>query len=126
MLEGQHLTDCELLVIKVIWESEEKLSLIQIMDRVNEKYRKAWKSQTVSTFLGRIVRRGFLTMERKGRQFYYTPVVSEEEYATKEILHSADFWCNGRADVMLAKLLKERTLSDEEKAGIRKLLDAAN
>lgn len=124
MLEGQHLTDCELLVMKVIWESEERLSLIQIMDQVNGKYHKTWKSQTVSTFLGRIVRRGFLAMERKGRQFFYTPLVSEEEYGKQEILHCLEFWCTGRADVFVANLLKARELTAEEKDGIRNLLDA--
>ncbi len=46
------LTDSELLVMKTVWESEEPLSVQEIMVRTNQKYGKKWKVQTISTFLG--------------------------------------------------------------------------
>ena len=63
------LTDSELLAMKTIWESGEPLSVQEIMERTNQKYGKQWKVQTVSTFLGRMVKKGYLKMERKGRVF---------------------------------------------------------
>ena len=50
------LTDCEQLVMKTVWDAEEELSLMEIMQRVNDRYHKDWKPQTVSTFLARLVR----------------------------------------------------------------------
>ena len=44
------LTDCEQLVMKTVWDAEEELSLMEIMQRVNDRYHKDWKPQTVSTF----------------------------------------------------------------------------
>ena len=32
------LTDCEQLVMKTVWDAEEELSLMEIMQRVNDKY----------------------------------------------------------------------------------------
>ena len=42
------LTDCEQLVMKVIWNSSDELTLPEIVKAVNETYQKEWKPQTVS------------------------------------------------------------------------------
>ena len=39
------LTDCEQLVMKTVWDAEEELSLMEIMQRVNDRYHKDWKPQ---------------------------------------------------------------------------------
>ena len=122
-MEEQMMTECELLVMKVIWKSDDVLSLQEITERVNRDYKKNWKPQTVSTFLGRIVRRGYLSMERRGRVFYYHPLMTEDEYGKNEILKCVDFWSNGRADSFLSAFIEERKLTDEEKKRIRSLLD---
>ncbi len=119
----QELTDCELLVMKVIWATEEAMSIQEIAAKVNNVYNKKWEKQTVSVFLGRIVRRGFLRSERKGRHFFYYPTVSEEEYAKKEVVKCAEMWGNGRADVLVATLAKARKLDAEEKAKLKSLID---
>ena len=54
------LTECEVLVMKVIWESADVLSIQEITSRINLKYKKDWKLQTVSTFLSRAVKKGYL------------------------------------------------------------------
>ena len=50
----EHLTGCEKLIIKTIWDADEELSLMEIVQRVNDKYHKNWKPQTVSTFLAKL------------------------------------------------------------------------
>ena len=118
------LTDSELLVMKAVWATEEAMSIQGITAKVNWMYKKDWAKQTVSVFLGRIVKRGFLRSERKGRHFFYYPTVSEDEYAKKEIVKCVDMWCNGRADILIATLAKARTLNDKEKAKLRTLIDS--
>ena len=54
------LSDSELFVMKIIWRSEETLSLQDISERVNRIYGKNWKPQTVSVFLGRNVKKNLL------------------------------------------------------------------
>ena len=34
----ENLTDCEQLVMKTVWDAEEELSLMEVMQRVNDKY----------------------------------------------------------------------------------------
>lgn len=119
----EELTACELLVMKVIWESEKVLSIQEITSEINRVYHKAWKTQTVSTFLSRIVKKGYLDMQRKGRVFYYYPQVTEDEYGKREIAKCVDFWSNGKLDSLVASFAEVRELSEEEKQHIRSLLD---
>ncbi|MGN0335823.1 MAG: BlaI/MecI/CopY family transcriptional regulator [Lachnospiraceae bacterium] len=117
------LSDSELLVMKVIWKSEESLSLQDIAERVNRVYGKNWKPQTVSVFLGRIVKKNLLKSKRQGRQFYYYPTITEEEYRKREAVKCVEFLGDGRADVFFASLSKARSLTEEEKERIRGILN---
>lgn len=117
------LSDSELYVMKVIWKSKESLSLQDITERVNRIYAKEWKMQTVSVFLGRIVKKNILISKRQGRQFYYYPIISEEEYRKKEVVKCVDSLGDGRVDIFFAALSQARNLSKEEREKIRGILD---
>lgn len=121
-IEEQALSDCELLVMKVIWNCEEELSVQEITERVNREYGRNWKQQTVSVFLGRIVKKNLLVSKRQGRVFFYRPTISEEEYGKKEILKCMDSWGEGRADIFFAALSRAHDLTAEEKEKIRGML----
>lgn len=122
-MEDYTLSDSELFVMKVIWRSEESLSLQDIAERVNRIYGKSWRPQTVSVFLGRIVKKNLLTSKRQGRQFYYYPTMTEEEYRKKEAVKCVDSLGDGRADVFFAALSQARNLTEEEKEKIRGILN---
>ena len=122
-MEDYTLSDSELFVMKVIWRSEESLSLQDIAERVNRVYGKNWKPQTVSVFLGRIVKKNLLVSKRQGRQFYYYPTISEEEYRKKETVKCVDTLGDGKADVFFAALSQARNLTNEEKEKIRGILN---
>ncbi len=122
MMKAQHVTECELLVMKSIWSKEDDMALPAIVSLVNETYGKTWAPQTVSTFLKRLVTRGFLRMYRQGRSFYYHEIISEKEYSQLVIVDSVDFWWGGDAAEMLKAFNEQRKLTKEEKAAIKKLL----
>lgn len=122
-MEDYTLSDSELFVMKVIWRSEESLSLQDIAERVNRVYGKNWKPQTVSVFLGRIVKKNLLVSKRQGRQFYYYPTISEEEYRKKETVKCVDILGDGKADIFFAALSQARNLTKEEKEKIRGILN---
>lgn len=122
-MEEYLLSDSELLIMKIIWKSGKSLSLQDIMNRLDSNYDKDWSSKTVSVFLGRIVKKNLLASERKGKQFYYTPLKSEEEYMKKEVQKCVDSLSDGQADVFLAALVGARGLTEKEIKKIRGLLD---
>lgn len=119
----EELTDCEVLVMKVIWHSEEALSIQEITGAVNATYDKDWKVQTVSTFLSKMVKKGYLDMQRKGRYFFYYPLVTEEEYGDREIKKCVELWSDGKIDGLLAAFTRTHKLTEEERKRIGGMLD---
>ena len=119
----EELTDCEVLVMKVIWHSEEALSIQEITGAVNATYDKDWKVQTVSTFLSKMVKKGYLDMQRKGRYFFYYPLVTEEEYGDREIKKCVELWSKGKIDGLLAAFTRTHKLTEEERKRIGEMLD---
>lgn len=119
----EKLTACEELVMKTIWDAGEELSLTEIMQRTNEKYHKEWKPQTVSTFLGRIVRKGYLRSYRQGRVFFYKILIPLEAYKGQQANELVEFWHHNNADEFLRSLMAARELRVKETARIRKLME---
>ncbi len=104
----ENLTNCEQLVMKTLWDAEKELGLMDVTQRVNEAYQKDWKSQTVSTFLARLVRKGYLESHRQGRVFYYRTLVSQEDYVGEAAERFIAFWNRGSVEAFLATLEKRR------------------
>lgn len=119
----EELTTSEVLVMKVIWQNVEAMPIHNILQQVNTCYGKNWKAQTVSTFLSKIVKKGYLRMYRKGRYFFYEPLVTEEEYSKHEIVKCVEFWGNGKVDHLLTAFSEVHELTEEERTNIRELLD---
>ena len=119
------ISTCEKFVMKVVWDSTEDLALQDIMGKVNEENAKEWKPQTVSTFLARLVRKGFLSMYRKGRYCYYQPLVSKDEYWKATMREDARFFANGRMGDLVCGLCDEM-LSKEELEQIKKKVNELN
>lgn len=89
------ISDCEEKVLKVIWECEKEPDLKTVMAAVNEKHGLEWKPQTVSTFLARLVKKGYLTGRRQGRYTYYSPTISLEEYRREQFKRMIEFLYDG-------------------------------
>ena len=119
----ENLTDCEQLVMKTVWDAAEELSLMEVMQRVNDKYHKQWKPQTVSTFLARLVRKGYLRHYRQGRVFFYQILVSLDEYKGQLTNDYVSFWNHDNADEFLCALAQERPLRQDEIERIQTLID---
>ena len=93
------VSDCEELVLSRIWNNEENggepYDLRCTMDTINERFKKGWKPQTVSTFLARLIKKGFLSSFRKGRYSYYNSEISKKEYIEYSLKEMADRFCEG-------------------------------
>lgn len=92
------ISNCEEKVMKIIWDATEDPDLRTTMNAVNEKFGFNWKPQTVSTFLARLIGKGFLTSYRKGRYAYYVPEISLEDYRREQINELVKLLYNGDVD----------------------------
>lgn len=119
----EKLTECEQQVMKVIWDSGTELSLMEIVRSVNDKYHKEWKPQTVSTFLARLVRKGYLRHYRQGRVFFYQILIPLEEYKGQLTDDYVNFWNHDNADEFLCALSQKRPLRQDEIERIQKMIN---
>lgn len=122
MLKNE-LTNAELLVMKCIWDTPKDLVLSEIVAMVNERYRKDWKPQTVSTYLAHLVQKGFLEMTRNGKIYTYHPQVLETDYRTKEMNNFVDFWGGGSPAEFLSAFFGSNKVDEKELDQIRDLID---
>ena len=88
------LTPIEEKVMMIIWDSDEKPHLSEIVKEINERYGKDWRPQTISTYLAHLVRKGYLSFERKGKIFLYTPLVDKKSFCKQQLKNMYEYYGN--------------------------------
>ena len=78
----KRLPDGELSIMQIIWKEEPPVARSTIEQALGDK--KQLAPSTIITFLTRLCEKGFLSLTRKGRTNYYTPLISEREYLSQE------------------------------------------
>ena len=116
------LTESEKITMKCVWDLGEGARLAHIMEVANSRYKKNWKPQTVSTFLGKLVRKGFLEQYRDGRYFYYHILVSRHDYGCRMLRDDLDFWDDGDVDEFVSELMDKKTFSIAQRTEILKMV----
>ena len=120
-MEIKALTESEKVTMKCVWDLGDGTRLAHILALANEKYGKDWKSQTVSTFLGKLVLKGYLDQYRDGRYFCYRILISKSDYRCHELAREMHFWDDGDMELFASELLNEQTFTQQE----REILKAA-
>ena len=115
-------TESEKITMKCVWDLGEGARLAHIMEVANSRYKKNWKPQTVSTFLGKLVRKGFLEQYRDGRYFYYHILVSRHDYRCRMLRDDLDFWDDGDVDEFVSELMDKKTFSIAQRTEILKMV----
>lgn len=72
------LPDAEFEIMKVVWANEPPITTGIIMEQLGKE--KDWKAQTILTLMVRLVERGYLRTEKKGKERIYYPLIAKEEY----------------------------------------------
>ena len=120
-MEIKALTESEKITMKCVWDLGDGTRLAHILALANEKYGKDWKSQTVSTFLGKLVLKGYSDQYRDGRYFCYRILISKSDYRCHELAREMHFWDDGDMELFASELLNEQTFTQQE----REILKAA-
>ena len=78
----KQLPDTEYVVMQIIWEMEIPTTTARVA-AVAEPL-KGWHFKTTQTLLRRLMKKGFLSSEKKDGDLYYTPMVTKDEYTKME------------------------------------------
>jgi len=117
----QKLSETEMELMVVIWSCDPPVTSTELLDIFAEKG-KAWKAQTMSTFLSRLVDKGALTVTRRGRINDYKPLLQPEDYKLQETQHVLDGLYQGSVKNLVSAMYDGDKLSDDDISELKKWL----
>jgi len=106
--------------MKVVWANEPPITANIIMAQYGNK--EGWKVQTAISLLLRLVERGFLCTEKRGKERTYFPMVGQEDYLRFETGNFIKQYHNNSLLNLVTAMYEDEALSDEEIEGLRTLL----
>jgi BlaI family transcriptional regulator, penicillinase repressor len=117
----ERIGDAEFQVMEVLWD-EAPLTAAAVAERVPQD--RGWSIRTVKTMLSRLLAKGVLLHEEKGRRYLYRPAIRREDYVAQESGKLIDRMFGGRLTPLVAHLAERDRLSDADIAEIEALLKA--
>ena len=111
MKEMPRNSESEFEIMKLIW-SEAPISTNDVVKRfegIND-----WSPKTVQTLLARLVKKGALSYEKKGRVYIYTPLIKEKEYIHTESSSFLKKFYNGALNSMVLNFIDDDKLTDQD------------
>jgi len=112
------ITESEAEVMKILWNSEKPLPVSVITEELLKKC--GWDSSTTRTFLRRLCQKGAVLSEKK-EVFYYSPAITEKEYNLAHTQQLIDRLYDGSAKDLVAALLSQKKLDDDDIAELREM-----
>lgn len=106
---AEKIQDSELAVMRVLWEAGTPLPLIEIRRILAERC--GWEDSTVKTLLRRLQAKGAVRLERRG---VYASLVSKAEYSEWSTQNFLDKLYAGSAKKLVASLVSEGKLSQDD------------
>ncbi len=116
----QTITDSEYEIMKILWQSGEKMTVAAVTNALSGQ---DWTPSTVSTFLQRLLKKGILSCERKGKTNLYFPVMAESDYELSETESFLSKLYKGSVKNMVAALYESKKLSQEDVSELKKLFE---
>lgn len=114
----KRLPDAELEVMKALWDTGPDTPRSSLEQRLAPF---GWVSNTVNTYLSRLVSKGFVSVRREGKSNLYTPLVGRDEYMTFDSRAVLDRLYGSPRNFVAA--LARNGLDEGELEDLRTLLD---
>lgn len=116
----QNVTDSEYQIMKILWESEEKMTVSEVMNSLDSS---EWTASTISTFLQRLLKKGIVACEKKGKANLYYPILKQEEYDLSETESFLSKIYKGSVKNLVAALYESKKLSKADISDLKKMFE---
>ena len=117
----KHLGDGELEIMMAVWGAEKPVASPYIQEKL--KGSRDWALPAVITALNRLIDKGFLASEKRGRVKYYRPLISEGDYKAAESRGLLDRLYGGSFKGLTASLVEGKAIGKAELDDLRRFLD---
>jgi predicted transcriptional regulator len=106
------LPDSEFEIMKVVWENEPPITTNMVMEQLGKD--KGWKAPTIISLMMRLVDRGFLRTEKKGKERTYFPLIEKEDYLNFETKNFMKFYHENSFLSFVNTLYDGKELTDDD------------
>lgn len=115
------LGDAELEIMLSIWAAGEPVPSSYVQEKLRGS--RDWALPAILTSLSRLVEKGFLECEKRGKSNWYCPLISESEYKAVEGRGIIDRLYGSSFTGMVASLYNGRAIDRDDLAELRQYLD---
>ena len=111
------LSELEIEVMQVIWGLAAPVTVAQLLSIFEDS--KGWKTSTISTMLERIISKGFLRKEMRGKANYYNTIATLEDYQRQEGRNIISSLYGGSVKNFMAALVDDGGMTAEDVKELR-------
>lgn len=119
-MSKQTITDSEYRIMKILWKSESEMTVADVVRELNEA---SWTASTVCTFLQRLLNKGVIACNKKGKVNLYYPVLEQNEYDMSETEDFLSKIYKGSVKNLVAALYENKKLSSEDVSELKKMFE---
>lgn len=119
------LSEGELKIMKLLWTHKKELSVPEIVELGKEAYGLDWSRNIVSTYLSRVVNKGYVESYKNGRKYYYHVIMTEDDYKAQMIAYDIEFYYHGSVGKYVRCILERISLTEEDLQEIAVALEGA-
>lgn len=120
MTDKPKISEAEWQVMRILWKKS-PLTVKEMIEILSKKT--TWKSETIRTLINRLAKKKAITFEKKGKRYYFYPLLSEAECVEAD---ADSFLARAGAIVLkpiLTRLVEKEQLSDKEIEELQRILD---
>ena len=113
------ISEAEYEIMKAVWKNApiSTNEVVELFEGGN------WSPKTVQTLLARLVKKGALGYEKRGRVFVYSPLIDEEEYRREESSSLLKKFYNGALNSMVLNFIDGDKLSPDDIDELTRILE---
>lgn len=119
-----NITDAEWKIMQVLWKYSENSEGMPLGDiREHLKTLCSWNINTIRTLLVRLADKEIVGTEKKGRNYKYYPLVSQDECVMQETESLLTKIFGGSPSLLVSTLIKNGKVSEKEQEKILELIN---
>lgn len=119
MVKLPQISEAEFEVMRLVWD-QAPVNTNEITEQLVQSTE--WSPKTIQTLIRRLVTKGALTYEKKGRVFVYTPAVEESEYLKVKSSSFVEHYFKGDITAFVSSYLESDAHSESDIESLRSIL----
>jgi len=113
------IPESEWTVMRVIWRKH-PITANEVVEALSGTTN--WSHKTIKTLISRLVNKGVLTYEKRGRAFYFSPAFSEEDSLERESESFLTRFFGGSLNPLVAYFVEKGKISLKELEELKEIL----